>query len=207
MTDVFADLQRQHFSCITADPPWVFRAFGALQTQNPGSRRDVERHYSTMRPVDIASMPVSALAAKDAHLFMWITGPCLVEGQHIQIMRAWGFKPVAMAFVWIKSKKSLSNQSCAFIDEHAFVKGLGHTTRQNAEYVILGRRGSPKRLTKAMHQIIVQPRREHSRKPDEFFVRVEEYCDGPRLELFSRQRRPGWTSFGNEVDRFQEAAE
>ena len=56
---------------------------------------------------------------------------------------------------------------------------MGHTTRQNAEYVVLGRRGKPRRLRKDVHQLIIQPRREHSRKPDELYARVERYCTGP----------------------------
>ena len=80
---------------------------------------------------------------------------------------------------------------------------MGHTTRQNAEYVVLGRRGKPRRLCKDVHQLIIQPRREHSRKPDEFYARVERYCTGPYLELFARQRRPGWTAWGNELDKFE----
>ena len=80
---------------------------------------------------------------------------------------------------------------------------MGHTTRQNAEYVVLGRRGKPRRLRKDVHQLIIQPRREHSRKPDELYARVERYCTGPYLELFARQRRPGWDCWGNEIDKFE----
>ncbi len=189
------------FPCICADPPWSYSVFS-----DKGKDRAAEAHYDCMSIADIAALPVEAAAAKDAHLFMWITGPCMVQGQHLEIMRSWGFRPSAMAFVWIKSKVGTATQSCAFIDHHLFVKGMGHTTRQNAEFVILGRRGSPKRLTKAMHQIIVAPRREHSRKPDEFFERVEEYCDGPRLELFGRQSRRGWSTWGNQATKFDEAA-
>ena len=54
-----------------------------------------------------------------------------------------------------------------------------------------------------MHQLIVQPRREHSRKPDEFYARVQHYCAGPYVELFARQRRPGWSCWGNQLDRFE----
>ncbi len=187
------------FACIAADPPWSYSVFS-----DKGHKRSAEAHYSTMSLSDIAALPVAAVAAKDAHLFMWITGPCLVQGQHLEIMRAWGFRPSAMAFVWVKSKIVASTQACAFIDHNLFVKGMGHTTRQNAEYVILGRRGAPKRLTKSMHQIIVAPRQEHSRKPDEFFECVETYCGGPRLELFARQSRAGWTTWGHEATKFDE---
>lgn len=43
---------------------------------------------------DIARLPVEAVAAEDCHLFFWVTGPFLVTGAHIPIMRAWGFEPM-----------------------------------------------------------------------------------------------------------------
>jgi N6-adenosine-specific RNA methylase IME4 len=66
----------------------------------------------------------------------------------------------------------------------------------------LGRRGRPERLAKDVFEIILAPRREHSRKPDEVYRRIERYCAGPRLELFARESRPGWTAWGNETTRF-----
>jgi N6-adenosine-specific RNA methylase IME4 len=187
------------FPCIVADPPWTYSVFS-----DKGKDRSAEAHYDCMTLADIAALPVRDLAARNAHLFMWITGPCLVRGQHIDIMRAWGFEPSSDAFVWLKVKRAVPGIPM-LVTPDAFAKGMGHTTRKNAEYVVLGRRGSPKRNTKAMHQLIIAPRREHSRKPDEFFVNVEAYCDGPRLELFSRESRPGWTTWGDEVEKFDAA--
>jgi N6-adenosine-specific RNA methylase IME4 len=47
-------------------------------------------------------------------------------------------------------------------------------------------------------------RREHSRKPDETFARIEALYAGPYLEMFARQQRPGWTVWGNQTDRFSQ---
>jgi len=151
----------------------------------------------------IEQLPVGGLAACHAHLFLWITGPFLARGMHLPVMRAWGFEPSSTAFVWIKPNRKAFANGGFFLDETLFAKGMGHTTRQNAEYVVLGRRGKPRRLCKDVHQLIIQPRREHSRKPDEFYARVERYCTGPYVELFSRQRRPGWTAWGDELDKFE----
>jgi N6-adenosine-specific RNA methylase IME4 len=63
-------------------------------------------------------------------------------------------------------------------------------------------RGNARRNAKDVREIILAPVREHSRKPDEFFRRVERYCDGPYVELFARERRPGWDSWGDEADKF-----
>lgn len=198
--EVFTDLPRKHFACIVADPPWSYSVFS-----DKGKGRSAEAHYACMSLADIAAMPVDSMAAKDAHLFLWITGPCLVQGQHLEIMRAWGFKPSSDGFVWLKCKKGKLGEMVR-LSEDVFAKGMGHTTRKNAEYVVFGRKGSPRRLTKAMHQLIIAPKREHSRKPDEFYRRVESYCDGPRVELFARQSRQGWASWGLESTKFDGGA-
>ena len=87
---------------------------------------------------------------------------------------------------------------------------MGKTTRQNAEFVVFGRRGKPARHSRAVHQLLIEGRREHSRKPEDFYVAAERYA-GPearRLELFARQSRPGWTAWGNEAAKLdiEEAA-
>jgi N6-adenosine-specific RNA methylase IME4 len=152
---------------------------------------------------DIAAMPIKDRAADDSHLFMWITGPMFVEGKHIPIMKAWGFRPSSVAFTWIKLKKRAPT---LFFDRDSFHVGLGLTTRKNAEFVVLGRRGSCRRLAKDVRELVLEPVREHSRKPDEVAARIERYCAGPYLELFARAERPGWTCWGNEVGKFGAAA-
>ena len=190
-----------NYGLIVADPPWTYSVFS-----EKGKARSAERHYNTMTLADIKAMPVAWLAAKNCHLMMWVTGPGLVRGDHIPIMDEWGFEPSAMAFVWIKCKKRYAENGILMerLTEAMFGKGMGHTTRHNAEFVVLGRRGSPKRNRKDIHEIIVAPRREHSRKPDEIYTRCEAYADGPYLELFARQRRPGWECWGAETDKFAE---
>jgi N6-adenosine-specific RNA methylase IME4 len=82
--------------------------------------------------------------------------------------------------------------------------GTGFTTRKNAEYVVLCKRGKSLRRDAGVHEIFVTPRREHSRKPDELYLRIERYVggEGPFLELFARQSRPGWTTWGLEKTKF-----
>jgi N6-adenosine-specific RNA methylase IME4 len=125
--------------------------------------------------------------------------PLIAIGAHIPVMRAWGFEPTAMGFVWVKL--NLKAPSMGFTERDLFF-GPGLTTRKNAEYVVLGRRGHPKRLAKDVFEIIVAPRREHSRKPAEAYRRIERYCAGPRLDLFPRERRDGWIPYGDEATKF-----
>jgi N6-adenosine-specific RNA methylase IME4 len=189
------------FGCILADPPWYFRTrTGAI------SNRDPRQHYDVMCLDDLCALPVREVAAADAHLFMWVTGPCLPQA--FKVMEAWGFKYSGVAFTWIKLKRSHNAAQLRMLPtaESDLFVGLGFTTRKNAEFCLLARRGGAKRNAKDVREVILAPIREHSRKPDEAHARIERYCDGPRLELFARQARPGWSAWGNETSKFSEAA-
>ena len=89
-----------------------------------------------------------------------------------------------------------------FADPVDSYMGLGYWTRANSEVCLLATRGSPKRLNADVRQGHHCPRREHSRKPEGVHERIERLVVGPYLELFARQRRPGWDCWGNEVDKF-----
>lgn len=180
------------FQTIAADPPWAFKAFS-----DKGLDRSAERHYDTMKLPAIKALPVGDVAAKDCHLFLWTTGPHMPQA--LEVMKAWGFKYSGIGFVWIKLNKGAP---AFWLNERDFFTGMGYTTRKNAEICLLGRRGSPKRLRKDIHELIIAPRREHSRKPDAFHERVEQYAPGPFLEMFAREQRPNWTAWGNETFKF-----
>ena len=94
-----------------------------------------------------------------------------------------------------------------FKDEGDVQMGLGYWTRANTEPCLLATRGKPKRLNADVRQGIIEPRREHSRKPDGIHERIERLVAGPYVELFARQSgRPGWDYWGNETDKFGIAA-
>ena len=207
MTWAFEGLERGAYAAIVADPPWHFKSRTALQMRNWDSARDVEKHYSTMSMEDIKRLPVGSLAAKDAHLFLWTTAPCLPEA--FAVIEAWGFRYSSVAFTWIKLKRSHNSMQLHFLPtaESDLHIGLGLTTRKNAEFCLLARRGSPRRISKSVREVILSPVRQHSRKPDEAYRRVEAYCAGPYCDLFSREKRKGWSSWGNEAEKFGEAAE
>lgn len=190
----FAGLLRGHYRVIAADPAWDFKS---NSVERPG--RNARRHYACMSLDEIAALPVVDLCARDAVLFLWITGPLLVIGAHLPIMKAWGFRPSGMGFVWIKLNPRAAS---LFFLQSDLATGGGFTTRKNAEFCLIGKRGRSLRRDASVHEVIISPRREHSRKPDETFERIERYAEGPYLELFSRARRAGWTCWGNEVGKF-----
>jgi N6-adenosine-specific RNA methylase IME4 len=194
------------YRAIVVDPPWHFKARTALQMSNWTSRRDAEKHYAVMGVDDIAALPVRTLAdPAGCHLFLWTTGPCLPLA--FDVMKSWGFKYSSVAFTWIKFKRSHDPNQLRILPtaESDLHVGLGLTTRKNAEFCLLGRRGNCKRASKKVREVILSPVREHSRKPDEAYRRVMEYCAGPYVELFARSVRAGWTVWGDEVGKFGEA--
>lgn len=137
---------------------------------------------------DICKLPVEKIADKDCVLFMWMTFPTLVES--LKVLENWGFKYKTVAFVWIKQNKKTPS----------LFWGLGFWTRANAEICILATKGKPKRISARVHQVIISPVEEHSKKPDETRHRIVELLgDIPRIELFARQKVNGWDSWGNEV--------
>lgn len=195
---LLSGLPYNHFAVAHADVPWSYKTYSDL-----GLDRSAEAHYDCMSLTDIARLPVISHTRRDSYLFFWVTGPFLATGAHIPIMRAWGYEPTAMAFVWLKLNANWHPRWLTYIEDAMWFMGMGHTTRQNAEYVILGRRGDPpERLSKSIRQIIASPIREHSRKPDEVYRRIEQYAEGPYLDLFGRCSRPGWTVVGNEATKF-----
>lgn len=152
---------------------------------------------------DIASLPVSEVASDNCHLFLWVTGPVLEQA--FEVIRAWGFRYSGVAFTWVKLKKSHDKDQLRLLPtaDGDFHVGLGFTTRKNAEFCLLARRGNAKREAKNIRELIVSPRREHSRKPDETYDRIERYAAGPYLDIFGRQQRPGWSVVGDEAEKFK----
>jgi N6-adenosine-specific RNA methylase IME4 len=172
------------FSVIYADPPWTFKVYSGK-----GKQRSADRHYDTQSLDDIKAMPVEKLAADDCALLLWAVLPELPGA--LDVIKAWGFTYKTVAFTWIKENRG----------GNGLFWGMGYWTRANAEVCLLATRGSPKRQAMDVHQVIMSPVSEHSRKPDEAQVRIERLLPGPYLELYGRRPSPGWTVWGNEISR------
>jgi len=146
------------------------------------------KHYQVMPLDEICALPVSKFAAENCALFLWTTFPKFDEA--LQVIKAWGFKYSTVAFVWIKQTKKSKN----------WFMGLGWWTRNNAEICIIATKGHPKRISRKVHQLIISPVEEHSKKPDITRDKIVELMgDLPRLEMFARQETAGWDVWGNEV--------
>lgn len=192
----FGDLPRGHYGAILADPPWRFEVWSG-ETAVKSRYSTAERHYKTLSQNEITALPVAALAAPDACLFLWITWPLLPQA--LALIDAWGFVYKTCAFAWLKAH---AQQMDLLRDDIAPSVGMGYWTRANSEVCLLATRGNPKRRHADVRQGIIEPRREHSRKPDCVPARIERLIAGPYLELFARTTRRGWDFWGNQTDRF-----
>ena len=171
----------QKYQVIYADPPWDYQ-----QCRLSGSAK---KHYPTMRIEELCALPVADIADRDCALFLWATFPQLPEA--LRLIQAWGFVYKTVAFVWLKqNRKALT-----------WFYGLGFWTRSNAEICLLATKGHPKRQSAGIHQLVISPVEQHSKKPDEVREKIAALMgDVPRIELFARQQTPGWDVWGNEVE-------
>ena len=168
------------YKIIYADPPWRY-----ARSKVQGA---AEKHYPTMSIEELCALPVKEIADKDCILFLWATFPQLKEA--LQLIKAWGFTYKSVAFVWLKQNRK----------SPTWFYGLGFWTRGNAEICLLATKGHPKRQSNKVHQFIISPVEQHSKKPDITREKILALMgDLPRIELFARQHTPGWDVWGNEI--------
>ena len=173
------------YATILADPPWHM-----LMWSDKGRDRcpDGPRgYYKTLLTPDIAALPVASWGARDCRLFLWTTDCHLPQA--LALGAAWGFRYSTIAFTWAKQTKT--GRTWQF--------GGGKATRKGSELCLLFLRGRLHRRSASVRQLIIAPVRDHSRKPDETYGRIEQLVDGPYLEMFARQRWPGWDAWGDQV--------
>ncbi len=197
----FAGLRRNGYRCVMADPPTTFYA----------GTRSRPQHYQRMTDHAIAALPVQDLMHPDGcWLALWVTSPKLYRPpgsktrlRPDELAAAWGCRYSGRGFVWVKLRRRARGRPQPMDwSESDLHHGLGLTTNKNVEDILLFRRGKPL-IRRGQFEVIVAPRREHSRKPDEIYDRIERFTEGPFCELFARHNdRPGWAFWGLEVERF-----
>jgi N6-adenosine-specific RNA methylase IME4 len=170
------------YKVIYADPPWSYR------DKARAGKRGVDYKYPTMSIIDIMELPVIDIADDDCILFMWVTFPHLETC--FKVMRAWGFEYKTLGFDWVKLNK---------VKPTPFW-GMGNWTRSNPELCLIATRGRPKRASAGVHSVMLSPIEKHSKKPLDAADRIVKLMgDVPRIELFARDKKPGWDCWGNEV--------
>ena len=177
--------ETKKYQIIYADPPWSYKVW----SKKTGLGRSAESHYKTMNKEDIQNLPIHKITDDNAVLFLWVTAPCLLEG--IELIKKWGFEYKTVGFTWVKRNK-VSN---------SWFWGMGYYTRANAEFCLLATKGNIlKRESRAVHQILDDRIMTHSQKPKTARKRIIElFGNLPCIELFAREKTPGWDVWGNEV--------
>ncbi|MEM9008193.1 MAG: MT-A70 family methyltransferase [Cyanobacteria bacterium P01_F01_bin.86] len=171
------------YELIYADPAWQYR------DKASAGKRGACHKYPVMSVDDICRLPVKNIADNDCLLAMWWVGPQPMEA--LRVVEAWGFTLKNMTgFTWHKLTKTGKSHF-----------GMGHWTRGNCENVLFAVRGKPKRINAGVRQFVEAQHRGHSTKPDEVRDRLVQLVgDVPRIELFAREKTPGWDVWGNEVE-------
>lgn len=183
--DLLDQNKGRRFGTILADPPWQFQnRTGKMAPEHKRLSR-----YQTMSLEEIMGLPVAQLASTPAHLYLWVPNALLLQG--LQVLDAWGFG-YKTNIVWHKIRK----------DGGPDGRGVGFYFRNVTELILFGVRGKNARTLppgRRQVNIIRSLKREHSRKPDELYEIIEACSRGPRLELFARGTRPGWSVWGNQA--------
>lgn len=183
---MFDGLQPLAYDLIMSDPPWAFQTYS-----DKGQGKGPANQYDVMGLDAIKALPVQNLARGDCLLWLWATHPMLPQA--IDVVRCWGFRYVTSG-VWVKRSHS---------GKLAF--GTGYRLRSASEPFIIAVLGNPE-TAKNVRTVVEGPVREHSRKPDEAYAAAEHLCPKAirRLDMFSRQSRPGWEAWGAETGKFDE---
>ncbi len=183
------------YQVILADPPWSYsnNKTGGERCKQNGEKGGARKHYQLMKDPELLAMRpyIDSISDKNCALFLWVTMPRLDFG--IELLKGWGFRYVTNAFTWVKTVG----------DESAFIYGPGYYTASNTEIVLLGVKGKMKPERRMVPSIIMTPRMEHSRKPEEVHRRIEEMYPQDKfrhIELFARRSYAGWDAMGNELE-------
>ena len=172
------------FETIVVDPPWPITKMALHARLNIVKELD----YPAMSEEEIFSFPLPEFAADNCHLFCWSIQKFLPTA--LRLVEHWGFRYVLL-FTWHKSGGYQPLGLPAF----------------NSEFVVYARMGTPEFIdTKDFRTCFEGRRRQHSRKPDEFYSLIARVTAAPRLDVFSREQREGFVSWGNETDKFTEAS-
>jgi N6-adenosine-specific RNA methylase IME4 len=190
LMDAAADLLKtagkKRFHTVLADPPWRFQnSTGKVAPEHKRLAR-----YGTMTLDEICALPVGDICADPAHLYLWVPNALLPDG--LRVMKEWGFN-YKSNIIWHKIRKDGGSDG----------RGVGFYFRNVTEILLFGVRGKNARTLKpgrTQVNYLATRKREHSRKPDEIFDIIEGCSPGPRLEMFCRGVRPGWTVWGKQAD-------
>lgn len=180
---------KKKYQIILADPPWDYFSKGGEKLNAKTNGKEVTDHYNTMTDDEVINFPGWCLSDKNSALFMWTTHSKLPIA--LKAMEAWDFRYITVGFEWLK-RTSTGKPVCF----------MGHWVCGGAiELCLFGKKGTPKRISRTVRRLVDAPRGQHSAKPPEVRDRIVSlFGDLPRIELFAREKIPGWDVYGDQVE-------
>lgn len=185
------------YSVLVVDPPWSYGS-------STGRTRTAEYHYATMgnngKEINrktgagiesiIEGTPVKAMAAENAHLYLWVTNPKLPFV--FKIMEEWGFD-YKTTLTWVKTTAQGKVHG----------GGMGWFFRGATEHVLFGVKGNkpiPSSLRKP--NVVLAAPTEHSEKPVAFYDLLRSIYpeDEQMVDLYARRAHPRFAAWGLEAE-------
>lgn len=172
------------FGTIVADPAWRY--------DDQGGRMNTGTYDGTLSNEEILALPVDTISGEKSHLYLWTTDAHLEVA--LACMRRWSYT-FKRTFVWVKTT----------IDGEGLKMGGGHYLRGAHELCLFGVRDQTGIVRDvptvffAPHPRNAEGKIIHSAKPPNVHEIAERISPAPRLELFAREPRDGWTGWGNQL--------
>ena len=168
------ELPKDQYNVFYVDPPWTYN--------NTGVEGAVDKQYPTMTIKELCKLPIKELTSNNAVLFLWVTNPLLEEC--FPVINSWGFS-YKTNFVWVKKNKKT---------------GIGFYVRGIHELLLICIKGNMLPIYTPL-SVIEEEAREHSRKPEIYNIIEKMYPNQKYIELFARNKKEGWASWGNEISK------
>lgn len=183
------EFPNKKYGTILMDPPWNYKQKLAPHSNTRGG---AIQHYNLMTLEELKALPIHSLAEEDCILWLWVTNSFIQEG--FELLKHWGFEYKTM-LTWGKTQF-----------------GIGYWLRGQTEHLLLAVRGNPRKHFKGINgacgnnysTLLIEKRRQHSRKPDRIYTMIENLSPDPRIEIFARNKREGWDVWGNQAPKEQQ---
>ena len=175
----------QLYKTIVVDPPTKYGKWGKATPEHRPNGKSYDMPYKTMTLKQITMLPIKDFADVNCELYLWTTQKYLPES--FDFLKSWGFR-YCQTITWCKAPRGL---------------GQGGIFCPTTEFLILGRKGKMplKRRLDSTWYLVKRPHNSHSTKPEFFKDLIEKVTDEPRLEIFARRERYGWSCIGDELGK------
>lgn len=156
------------YRTIVIDPPWDHEGLSVAGRGKP--------EYAVMNMAQLTALPVSEWADDECHLYLWTTNNFILRAG--ELIAAWGFD-YKTVITWVKPRF-----------------GLGSYFRSSTEHCLFAVKGKAPTRARNIPTHFEAPLGKHSEKPQALYGIAERASYPPRLDVFARRKRDGWTVWG-----------